>query len=67
MTNPVPEMPDCRLCSYCEPQPGNIYAMICMAHYRNEYVECTNGSEFEPAEKIRLYTITSEDKPNDKA
>jgi hypothetical protein len=33
-----------------------------MAHYRNEYVECTNGSEFKPAEPIRLYTITSEDK-----
>jgi len=59
MTNPpVPEMPDCRLCvcSYYPDMPDS--DLKCMLN------RCTNGSEFKPAEPIRLYQITSEDKPN---
>jgi hypothetical protein len=52
---PVPEMPDCRLCAHYIPEDNNYYQR-CLR------INCTNGSEFKPAEPIRLYTITSEDK-----
>jgi len=44
------EMPDCRLCYRYE-----------ACDYADVILDCTNGSEFKPAEPIRLYTI-SEDK-----
>ena len=59
MTNPVPEMPDCRLCEkFTIDFHGD---EVCTLSIIDDY-ECTNGSEFKPAEKIRLYQITSEDK-----
>jgi hypothetical protein len=56
MTNPVPEMPDCRLCKNLSKGTDDNPFCWAAANY------CTNGSEFKPAEPIRLYTITSEDK-----
>ena len=56
MTNPVPEMPDCTYCRHFSNAEFG-YPDRCMATRK-----CTNGSEFKPAEPIRLYTITSEDK-----
>jgi NAD-dependent SIR2 family protein deacetylase len=54
---PVPEMPDCAQCQY---SLINRFTLMC---YRGLVrPRCTNGSEFKPAEPIRLYTITSEDK-----
>jgi hypothetical protein len=45
------ELPDCRLCDN--------YLWCTKPHILD--MTCTNGSEFKPAEPIRLYTI-SEDK-----
>lgn len=60
MTNPpAPEMPDCAKC-------GRSYINIsdeldCMVRFYNVST-CVNGNKFKSAEKIQLYTITSEDK-----
>jgi hypothetical protein len=53
MTNPVPEMPDCRRCvnSYHRADDGRLDC--------DEY--CVNGIRYHVAEPIRLYTITSAD------
>jgi hypothetical protein len=51
---PVPEMPDCHACNnkmYYPPEDK----FMCLQ-------KCENGSLYNPAEPIRLYTITSEDK-----
>ena len=55
----APELPDCRLCDhmYYPDMPDS--PPECDAQ---NYCDCTNGCEFKPAEPIRLYQITSEDK-----
>jgi hypothetical protein len=62
MTNPLaPEMPDCAQCQHYVPE-NNDYYQTCRKLPTGYSRNCTNGSEFKPAEPIRLYTITSEDK-----
>lgn len=56
------EMPDCRLCDFYtihqfKYQIGKRPMCLIVS-----VDECTNGSEFKPAEPIQLYTITSEEK-----
>jgi hypothetical protein len=56
MTNPVPEMPDCRLCEYAV--VSDEYPSYC----RSREV-CTNGNKFKADNNpMQLYQITSEDK-----
>jgi hypothetical protein len=60
MTNPVPEMADCRSCRSLSKYKGVSYC-----YDIREGFPCTNGSRYQPiyhAEPIRLYTITSEHK-----